>query len=72
MRKRSFLSRVLATEEEDGEDLIVHVYDIYREDPQYKKLVNSVADYLRKFSDKFDQSEDDTFKMFVTHLKREL
>ena len=63
----SFLKKV-----EAASDLIVTVDEVYKGDPQYKKLVDSVAELIRRLAGKFDMNEDDLYTYFVKHLKDEL
>lgn len=50
-------------------DLKIDVFDVYKQDPAYLKLVHQVADNLRRYSVKFNLKEDEILKMFLKDLK---
>lgn len=64
----SFLGRVEAA----ADDLIMTVDDVYKNDPQYSKLVDSVAELIRRLANKFEMNEDGLYTYFIKHLKEEL
>jgi hypothetical protein len=46
--------------------------EVFKNDPQYQELVDSVAELVRRLSDKFGISEKMLYEFFVKHLKEEL
>jgi hypothetical protein len=63
----SFLSRVEAASAD-----VIHVDDIYANDPQFIQLIDSVVNLLVKFAGKFKLSEDAMLKLFIKQLEKEI
>lgn len=64
-----FLYRVEAAA---SDTMLVTIDDVYKNDPQYNKLVDSVAELIRRLSNKFDMNEHTLYEYFVKHLKESL
>lgn len=62
-----FLSRVEAASAD-----VIHVDDIYANDPQFIQLIDSVVNLLVKFAGKFKLSEDAMLKLFIKQLEKEI
>jgi len=63
-----FLSKV-----EGAGEMIVTLDEVYKGDPQYQKLVDSVAELIRRLSRKFQMNNDkELLEFFIKHLREEI
>ena len=67
-----FLARVEAASSFPKGDVVVSLEDVYKGDPQYLKLVDAVAELIRRLAMKFQIRDKILLDFFIQHLKEEL